>query len=198
MIRFTEDWLESTGRTRSGKLAKPRKKKPADGIPDITASKTVKAPGLKQLLSLEQELAPSPHARQLIKLERNEKYAKKKGPEHKAQVIFFDLMWRKHRDIYRLLHATPNGGVRDEVTGFEMKAEGQKSGFPDVTLNAARGVYHGLHMELKVGKNTMSESQKEWQALLLSEGYAAVEVRGWEEMVSVTLRYWALSTGETL
>ena len=196
-LRLTDDWLAASGRSKSGKLAKPRKTRQSDGIPDIT-TRAPKAPALKQLKALEMDLAPSPHAQQLIKLERDPKYAKRKGPEHRAQVTFFDYMWRKHREIYDRLHATPNGGVRDALTGFEMKAEGQKRGFPDVTLNAARGVYHGLHLELKVGKNTMSDVQEGWQALLREEGYAFECVWDWEEMVEVTLRYWLLTTGQTL
>lgn len=195
-LRLSEDWLTASNRDRNGKRLKrssPRKKDP---ITDVTQG--IKSPALKQLKKLEQALAPSPHAQQLIKLNNDPDYARRKGPEHRAQVTYFDFIWRKHRDIYHLLHATPNGGLRTEMIGFEMKAEGQKKGYPDVSLDAARGVYHGLRMELKVGKNTLQDSQKSWRDLLVQEGYAWFEVRSWEEMVEVTLRYWLLEPGQSL
>lgn len=195
-LRFSEDWLAANNRDKSGKRLKRSKPRQKDPIPDVT--KSVRSPALKQLKQLEQELAPSPHAQQLIKLNNDPDYARRKGPEHRAQVTFFDYIWRKHREIYDLLHATPNGGLRTELIGFEMKAEGQKKGYPDVSLDAARGIYHGLRMELKVGRNTLQESQKGWRDLLVREGYAWFEVRGWEEMVEVTLRYWLLEPGASL
>lgn len=196
VLRFSDDWLNANNRDKDGKLLKGGKARQKDPIPDVTRS--VKAPALKQLKTLEQALAPSPHAQQLIKLNNDADYARRKGPEHRAQVTFFDYMYRFHPDIYELLHATPNGGLRSELIGFEMKAEGQKKGYPDVSLDAARGAYHGLRMELKVGRNNLQDSQKNWRDVLVREGYAWFEVRSWEQMVEVTQRYWLLNAGDTM
>lgn len=196
MLRFDNSWLAANNRDKDGKLLNRGKARKKDPVPDIT--RRAKAPAVKLLAQLEQELAPSPHAQQLIRLNNDPDYARRKGPEHRAQVTFFDYVYRYHRDIYDLLHATPNGGLRTELIGFEMKAEGQKKGYPDVSLDAARGIYHGLRMELKVGKNTLQDSQKGWRDLLVREGYAWFEVRSWEEMVEVTQRYWLLKSGESL
>lgn len=70
-----------------------------------------------------------------------------------------------------LLFAVPNGGKRDYVTAARMKAEGVKSGVPDIFLPVARGGYHGLWIELKAGKNTLSAEQQAWRNALTAHGY---------------------------
>ncbi len=195
MIRFSDEWLTANNRDKDGKLLKGRRVKRGDGIPDATAGHKR---AVAKLHRLEIELAVSPHAKALAQLAKNPEVQKKKGPEHWDQVRVFDFMHRKHPDIYDLLHATPNGGARSEVVGFDMKAEGLKKGFPDVSLHAARGVYHGLHVELKVGSNSLQEDQKKWQARLRAQGYACELTKGWEAMTEIILRYWLLETGQTL
>lgn len=194
MLRFDEDWLLATGRDKSGKLLKKGKKR-SDGIPDITAAPKGKVAAA--IARLELDLAPSVHAKALAQLANRPELAKG-NYEHWDQVRYFDFMHRKHRDIYDLLHATPNGGARSDKVGFDMKAEGQKKGYPDVTLDAARGIYHGLRLELKYGKGRASPEQLDWQKRLREQGYCAELVWGWEDMVSLTLRYWLLEPGESL
>ena len=48
-----------------------------------------------------------------------------------------------------LLYAIPNGGKRAIKTAIALKAQGVKSGVPDMCLPVARGGYHGLYIELK-------------------------------------------------
>ncbi|WP_426575296.1 hypothetical protein ACP179_00020 (plasmid) [Xenorhabdus stockiae] len=54
-------------------------------------------------------------------------------------------------DIYKRLHSTPNGGLRHKKTGEHLRAEGQRKGYPDVSLDLARGCYHGMRLEFKHG-----------------------------------------------
>ena len=57
-----------------------------------------------------------------------------------------------------LLYAIPNGGKRAIKTAIALKAQGVKSGVPDMCLPVARGAYHGLYIELKRQKGgTVSE-----------------------------------------
>ncbi|MFI8014977.1 VRR-NUC domain-containing protein [Citrobacter freundii] len=194
MLRFDERWLESTGRDKNGHLKKPGKKR-SDGIPDITSVPKGKMASV--IARLEQDLAPSVHAKALTQL-ANKPELLKGNYEHWDQVRYFDFMHRKHREIYDLLHATPNGGARSDKVGFDMKAEGQKKGYPDATLDAARGVYHGLRLELKFGKGKPTPEQLEWQQRLRGQGYCYEIVVGWEMMVKMTLRYWLLEPGESI
>lgn len=197
MLRFDEDWLMATGRDKNGKLSKQRKKR-SGVIPDITAKPAAQKGKVAGIIArLEQDLAPSVHARALAQL-ANKPDLLKGNYEHWDQVRYFDLFHRQHPDIYDLLHATPNGGARSEKVGFDMKAEGQKKGYPDVTLDAARGIYHGLRLELKYGKGRASPEQLEWQRRLREQGYCAEIVIGWEMMVKMTLRYWLLKPGEKI
>ena len=84
----------------------------------------------------------------------------------------------------KLLYHIPNGGKRSKSEAGRFKAEGVKSGVPDICLPVARGKYNGLYLELKKkhgGK--LSDNQKSWIENLSREGYFAVVCAGWEESV---------------
>lgn len=75
----------------------------------------------------------------------------------------------------RLLHAIPNGGARDAVTGARLKAEGVKKGVPDLCLPVPRGGWHGMYIELKrVKGGRLSPEQRQWLRDLTELGYMAV------------------------
>ena len=83
----------------------------------------------------------------------------------------------------------PNGGRRDAVTGAALKRRGVKAGVPDICLPFPRGKYHGLYIELKVGKNRPTETQKLWLDRLEYCGYAAVVCYGWRQAVEIIEKY---------
>ena len=60
-----------------------------------------------------------------------------------------------------------------------LKKEGVKAGVPDIGLPVPRGAYHGLYIELKVGKNKTSLKQKEWISMLKEQGYFVEVCYGW-------------------
>lgn len=73
----------------------------------------------------------------------------------------------------RALYAIPNWfGVHTARQGGLAKKEGRKAGVPDVHLPVARGKYHSLYVEMKVGKNKPSALQEEWHAILREHGNA--------------------------
>ena len=89
-----------------------------------------------------------------------------------------------------MLYAIPNGGKRAIKTAIALKAQGVKSGVPDMCLPVARGAYHGLYIELKRQRGgTVSEAQKEWITALAEQGYKAVVCRGAEEAIKVIKEY---------
>ena len=47
----------------------------------------------------------------------------------------------------------PNEGKRSTAYGARMKRIGLRSGFPDLFFPVARGGFHGLFVEMKVGSN---------------------------------------------
>ena len=70
-----------------------------------------------------------------------------------------------------MLFAIGNGGKRNVIVAAKMKAEGVRSGVPDVCLPVPCGGYHGLWLELKVGKNKPSAEQTRWLHNLTRHGY---------------------------
>lgn len=66
-----------------------------------------------------------------------------------------------------LLYHVPNGGSRNKIEAARLRAQGVKSGVPDLCLPVARGGNHGL----------------------LEQGYAAAICKGWQEAASVIIDY---------
>lgn len=90
----------------------------------------------------------------------------------------------------RLLHAIPNGGLRNKATAAILSAEGVKSGVPDICLPVARGGYHGLYIELKRREGGRpSKAQIDWIIRLNEQGHKANICLGWEEARAVIEKY---------
>lgn len=103
-----------------------------------------------------------------------EEYAAKSDSEHAQQVGV--MMWatevRAKYPLLELLFAIPNGGMRDKITASRLKAEGVKSGVPDLFLPVARYPYHGLFIEMKKTGGTLSKVQKDfWHPKLTQQDY---------------------------
>lgn len=119
---------------------------------------------------------------------------KRSEEEHKFQVNLFEWAnWQKCRypDL-EMMHAIPNGGHRHIGTARKLKAEGVKSGIPDVFLPAPRGQYHGMYLELKVGKNQPTPNQRLWLNLLRDQGYYTCVVYNIEDTIKKILDYLKL------
>lgn len=89
----------------------------------------------------------------------------------------------------KLLYHIPNEGKRSAAAGAALKKAGLRKGVPDLCLPVARGIYHGLYIELKAGKNQPTVSQLEWLEALERQGYKAVWCVGWEKAKEVILDY---------
>jgi hypothetical protein len=145
----------------------------------------------------------------------------KAGREHDHQVAVFQWVAisgvKRHPDM-ALLYAIPNGaklkGIgTDEgrAEGGRMKAEGVRSGVPDMMLPVPRvlsaqnrpyhvscpGWYPGLYVELKKpGRERekdggRSPEQVDWQRKLLRQGYAVVTAYGWQAAAWTLADYFA-------
>lgn len=102
------------------------------------------------------------------------------------------------------LHAIHNQGHGDAIRGAKAKAEGVKAGVSDLFLPrpvrydggcnlALPGVYHpGFYLELKVGKNSPSNDQLEFQADMKALGYKVDVAWGWLEAREKLLDYLQL------
>lgn len=88
-----------------------------------------------------------------------------------------------------LLFHVPNGGSRDKREAARLKAQGVRAGVPDLCLPVPSGEYHGLFIELKVGKNKTSKEQEEWLGKLAGQGYKTAVCYGWEAAMHEILTY---------
>lgn len=79
--------------------------------------------------------------------------------------------------------------------GARRKRLGVRKGFPDFSFFLPSKYYHGLHIELKYGRNGQSQEQKDYQKRLESVGYQYVVCRSEEDFIRgmsqyVTLGRW--------
>lgn len=97
-----------------------------------------------------------------------------KPSEHDEQRWFFDACnVRANFDRrYALPFAVPNGANKSVSARMKFKREGLKSGVPDIFVPVAIGKYHGAVIEMKAGKNKLSETQVWWISELSAGGYA--------------------------
>ena len=88
-----------------------------------------------------------------------------------------------------LLHAIPNGGARDEITGAMLKREGVKRGIPDLHLPVARHGFHSLYIEVKTPKGALSKVQREMIEKLQAAGNAVYICRSATDIVQTVRDY---------
>jgi VRR-NUC domain-containing protein len=102
------------------------------------------------------------------------------GSEHANQAAVFEwceMMTSAHPEL-RLIFAIPNGARTSISVAKRLKAEGLRSGVPDLFLPVARGGYHGLFVEMKTKTGVVSHMQKGWHAALVKEGFQVCIARG--------------------
>ena len=93
----------------------------------------------------------------------------------------------------RWLHHIPNGGSRNKAEAVKLKQMGVRSGVADLFLPCARGMYHGLYLEMKYGDGRLQETQREFLRDMKEGDYyvavcysAAQAVKVIEEYLSLT------------
>ena len=66
---------------------------------------------------------------------------------------------------------------------------GYVKGFPDLFIYEARNGYHGLALEIKTIKGTVTKEQKEWIEALNDRGYKAEVVKGLPNILKLIDNY---------
>lgn len=114
--------------------------------------------------------------------------------EHDEQVALFK--WKriniKTVPELEMLYSIPNGGHRHIGAAKKMKAEGQTRGVWDVALDAPKGGYHGLRIEMKVKGNYLTQEQKLFGERYEKYGYKAAVCYSWIEAVNVIENYLSI------
>jgi hypothetical protein len=112
--------------------------------------------------------------------------------EHDEQVTIFrwaSIAQHQYPGL-ELLFAIPNGGHRYKAVAGKLKAEGVKSGVPDMCLPIAKKGYNALYIELK--KKTggrVTGHQRWWLSALERAGSKAVVCRGADEAIELISWY---------
>lgn len=114
-----------------------------------------------------------------------------KKSEHTEQVALFNwtkYQLKKYQEL-ELLHAIPNGGLRHPRVAKKLKAEGVKSGVPDLFLPVPKNNYYGLYIEMKFNKNKTTKNQDWWLSKLTEQGFLCKVCYGFEEAKNIILTY---------
>ena len=89
----------------------------------------------------------------------------------------------------KALYHVPNEGKRSFSVAARLKAEGMRSGVPDIVLAAPRGNYGALYIELKTAKGRPTAEQLDYIDALRECGNAAQVCYGWDEARRVVEAY---------
>jgi len=89
----------------------------------------------------------------------------------------------------RFMYHTPNGGSRNVIEAVNLKAQGVRSGVPDICLPVPKGKYHGLYIELKRYGGKPTAEQLDYIAFLKSQGYYAEWICG-NEMAIEAIKWY--------
>ncbi len=101
--------------------------------------------------------------------------------EHDIQRAYFD--WARQHPVARRAYAVPNAAKRSPRLASYMLAEGLRKGVLDVHLPVASGMYHGLFIEFKAGKNTLTTEQSAESQQLVADGFAVLVA--WDTVLAI-------------
>ena len=105
------------------------------------------------------------------------------------------IRWSRQANVRKmfpqlaLLYHIPNERKCTPQQGARLKRMGVKSGVPDLHLPVARGVYHGLYLEMKTEKGRVSANQTWWLERLRENGCCCVVCRCWEDAAHLLVTY---------
>jgi len=111
--------------------------------------------------------------------------------EHDEQAKLFAIA--SYRPELRWMFAIPNGGYRTKATAGKMAAEGLKAGIADVFVPIPSKDYHGLFIEMKFGRNKLTELQQEFFEYATQQGYCCKVAYSAEEAIEIIDEYLGLS-----
>lgn len=115
-------------------------------------------------------------------------YHKYLGPEDKLQNAVMQYLSAQYPEV--LAAHIPNEGKRTPFERFKFKYLGGKAGIPDVMVFCPSGDYVGLAIELKAGRNKMTEAQEKWLLELSKNGWAAYCLNTFESCKEAIDKYF--------
>lgn len=114
--------------------------------------------------------------------------------EHSQQSAIF--AWaalpdvRERYPLLKWMFAIPNGFYSTAGQKGKMKAEGLRSGVPDIFLPVRRNDGAcGMFLEMKSDRGKLSSIQSEWLTYLITQGYHVAVAYSFEEATTIITRY---------
>ena len=114
------------------------------------------------------------------------------------------VRWFRYQYPNVVIFAIPNGGSRNPIEAAKLKRTGTLAGVADLFVMKAKWVdedieifgftdyyckYHGLFIEMKVGKNKQTPAQVEFQEYCQQAGYEYQVCRSFDEFKEVIENY---------
>jgi hypothetical protein len=87
------------------------------------------------------------------------------------------------------IFAVPNSRKCGYHTSNYLRKEGVTSGVADVILLIPSGDLHGLCIEFKVGKNTQTDTQKDFEMAVLVQDYAYYVIKDFDTFITKIKNY---------
>lgn len=114
------------------------------------------------------------------------------GPEQIAMITIFDwIRWHKLDDV--AFHIA-NERKCHPAQGAILKKMGTKPGVSDIAIMRAKNGFHGLFIEVKVGKGKPTPLQLEFLETMGREGYLACVRYGADEVIKTIENYLMMSS----
>lgn len=96
---------------------------------------------------------------------------RKRSNESKLQSACVKWFRLAYPEFSWLLFSIPNGGYRTPTEAKRLIGEGVVRGVPDLFLSVPNNRYHGFYLEMKFGKNKMTENQVTFSLHAKKNGY---------------------------
>lgn len=116
-----------------------------------------------------------------------EKYLSK---EDKLQHSVMEYIGFQYPNVYAIHVA--NEGKRSPFERFKFKYLGGKAGVPDILIFRSNGIRNGLAIELKVGYNKPTDSQKESLQKLRKENWECHWTNDYDKTIEIIDKYLSL------
>lgn len=111
-----------------------------------------------------------------------------------VQTVAYTMRYQG-RPLTDWLYAVPNGGKRNPREAARLKAQGVKAGVNDLVLPIASGGFGGLYLELKIGKNTLTDSQLDFHQRAREGGQCVATCWTLDQAVQVISGYMLKAPG---
>lgn len=119
---------------------------------------------------------------------RQQARRRSEATEQEALITWCRIFENRYPELKMIYHI-PNGGSRNRLEAANLKRQGVKAGVPDLCLPVPKEGYHGLYIEMKYGKNKLTDNQKEWLESLRQYGYKTEVCYGADEARETIKQY---------